>query len=148
VVSVDPASSSLVVKDLATKKPVTVKVGSETDMRRLDDHTAQFLATRLKSDSGGGGGQHGAEGQNGAPAAGGGQRGGLEQVLDRAKTITVQDLQKGEAVMLVSTQGTSDVTAVKLMAGVEFLLEAPASQDLLSNWSMGSSGGGDAAAAQ
>jgi hypothetical protein len=41
--------------------------------------------------------------------------------------------------MLVSTQGESDVTAITVLAGVEPLLEAPASQDLLSNWSMGSS---------
>jgi hypothetical protein len=47
-------------------------------------------------------------------------------------------LQKGEAVMLVSTQGANEVTAVTLLAGVEPLLEAPASRDLLSNWSMGS----------
>jgi hypothetical protein len=40
--------------------------------------------------------------------------------------------------MLVSTQGGSDVTAITVLAGVEPLLEAPASQDLLSNWSMGS----------
>jgi hypothetical protein len=48
--------------------------------------------------------------------------------------------------MLVSTQGTSEVTVITLLAGVEPLLEAPAaSQNLLSNWSMGS-GGAEAAA--
>jgi hypothetical protein len=71
----------------------------------------------------------------------------MEQVLDRAPTIQLGDLHKGEAVMLVSTQGTSDVTAIKLLAGVEPLLESPeASRDLLANWSMGSGGGEDAAA--
>ena len=45
--------------------------------------------------------------------------------------------------MLVATEGTTDVTAVTLLAGVEPLLEAPAaSQNLLSNWSMGSGGAG------
>ncbi|HUA93859.1 MAG TPA: DUF5666 domain-containing protein [Terracidiphilus sp.] len=155
VVSTDPASSTLVVKDLATKKPVTVKIGTETEMRRLDDRTAQFLAARLKGDSAGGnnGGAHRMEaagnGNGGPPQGppqGGPQRGGgLEQVLERAKAIEVKDLQKGEAVMLVSTQGASDVTALKLLAGVAPLLEAPASQDLLSNWSMGSGGAEEAA---
>jgi hypothetical protein len=41
--------------------------------------------------------------------------------------------------MLVSTEGTTEVTAITLLAGVEPLLEAPAaSQNLLSNWSMSS----------
>ena len=72
----------------------------------------------------------------------------MEQVLDRAPAIKLSDLQKGEAVMLVSTQGVSDVNAIKLLAGVEPLLEAPAaSQDLLSSWSMGS-GGAEAGGAQ
>ena len=140
VISIDPAASTLVVKDLATKKPVTVHVGAETEMKRLDDRVAQFVATRLKGNAAGGAGraQYAGSG-NSTPM---GQRsggGGLEQVLDRAPAIQVKDLQKGEAVMLVSTQGASDVTAIKLLAGVEPLLEAPASQDLLSNWSMNSS---------
>ena len=41
--------------------------------------------------------------------------------------------------MLVATQGAADVTAITCVAGVEPLLEAPASQNLLANWSMGSS---------
>jgi hypothetical protein len=63
----------------------------------------------------------------------------MQQVLSRAPAIQLSDLKKGEAVMLVSTQGASDVTAITLLAGVEALLEAPASQNLLSNWSMNSS---------
>jgi hypothetical protein len=42
--------------------------------------------------------------------------------------------------MLVSSDGTNDVTAITLLAGVEPLLEAPAaSRDLLANWSVGAS---------
>jgi hypothetical protein len=61
-------------------------------------------------------------------------------MLNRAPAIQLGDLQTGEAVMLVSTDGTSEVTAITLLAGVEPLLEAPAaSKDLLSNWSMNTS---------
>ena len=67
-------------------------------------------------------------------------------MLNRAPAIKLSDLQKGEAVMLVSTEGANDVTAITLLAGVEPLLEAPAaSQNLLSNWSMGSGGAEGAA---
>jgi hypothetical protein len=60
-------------------------------------------------------------------------------MLSRAPAIQLADLKKGDAVMLVSTQAASDVTAITLLAGVEPLLEAPAaSQNLLSNWSMNS----------
>ena len=72
--------------------------------------------------------------------------GDLQQILSRAPAIHFADLQKGDAVMLVSTQGTSDVIAITLLAGVEPLLEAPTSTQnmLLSNWNM-SSGGAEAA---
>jgi hypothetical protein len=60
-------------------------------------------------------------------------------MLSRAPAIQLADLKKGDAVMLVATDGASEVTAITLLAGVEPLLEAPAaSQNLLNNWSMGS----------
>ncbi len=67
----------------------------------------------------------------------------LETVLERAPPIQLASLQKGEAVMIVATEDSSGVSAVKLLAGVEPLLEAPQAQDLLSNWSISS---GDSAA--
>ncbi|HTW60313.1 MAG TPA: DUF5666 domain-containing protein [Terracidiphilus sp.] len=148
IVSLDPATSTLVVKDLATKRPVTVRMGAEVQMRKLSDRMAQFLAARLNGQAGNGhGGQQGGGGSDAGSGAAG-QRGGgdPQQMLNRAEVIHFSDLQKGEAVMLVSTQGSSDVTAITLLAGVEPLLEAPASQDLLANWSMNSSAPEDAAA--
>jgi hypothetical protein len=157
IVSLDPATSTLVVKDLATKKPVTVHMSSEVQMRKLSDRVAQFLAARLNGQAGNAGqagagrGGQGPSGQaqsaGGSDAGNGGaaQRGGdPQQILSRADVIHFSDLQKGEAVMLVSTQGTSEVTAITLLAGVEPLLEAPASQDLLANWSMNSNAPVDA----
>jgi hypothetical protein len=69
-----------------------------------------------------------------------------QQILSRAPAITFSDLQKGEAVMLVSTQAADTVTAITLVAGVEPLLEAPASQDLLSSWTMNSGSAAESAA--
>jgi hypothetical protein len=165
IASLDAANSTFVVKDLATKKTVTIHITPEAQMRKLPERMAQMLAMRLK------GGTPGAAGPGrpspgspagpggGAAAAGGagnpvdgGSNGGPanpdpQQMLNRAPTIQLSDLQKGEAVMLVSTEGANDVTAITLLAGVEPLLEAPAaSQNLLSNWSM-SSGGTEGAGA-
>ncbi|MGB6746108.1 MAG: DUF5666 domain-containing protein [Terracidiphilus sp.] len=152
IVSIDTAGSSLVVKDLVSKKPVTVHITPQVQMRRLPDRMAQMIAARLKGMAAGtnGGRAQGDSaanaGQGQGPGAGA-QRGGgdMQQVLSRAPAIQLSDLQKGEAVMLVSTQGASEVTAITLLAGVEPLLEAPASQDLLSNWSMNSSAPEEAA---
>jgi hypothetical protein len=188
--SLDTASSTFVVKDLTTKKQITVHITPDAQMRRLPDRMAAMLAARLKGTSGSGGGggfsanapsapggagsaQRGAPGQysgsggqagnqaagqgggqwpsqgggpgGGGPGAGGGDP---QQMLSRAPQIQFADLKKGDAIMVVSTDGTTDVTAITLLAGVEPLLEAPAaSQNLLNNWSMGS-GGAEAAAAQ
>jgi hypothetical protein len=53
-------------------------------------------------------------------------------------------LKKGDAVMIVATEDASGLNAVKLLAGVEPLLEAPEAANLLSSWSL-SSGEGEAA---
>jgi hypothetical protein len=152
VSAVDTGASTLTVKDLVTKKNVTVHVTPDAEMRRLPDMMARMIAARLKGAAPGAGGAAGAQPQGGAPqaqGAGQGRRaaGGMEQVLSRAPAVKLADLQKGEAVMLVSTEGATDVTAIKLLAGVEPLLESPeASRDLLANWSVGSGGGEEAAA--
>jgi hypothetical protein len=141
VTSVDVANTNLVVRDLATKKQVTIHIAAESQMRRIPDRMAQMLAARLKGMAAGGNGGGRAQSAGGAANGdAGAQRGGgdPQQFLNRAPAIQLADLQKGEAVMVVSTQGASDVTAITLLAGVEPLLEAPASQDLLANWSMGS----------
>jgi len=139
VVSLDAQASTLLVKDLATKKQVTIHVTPEAQMRRLPERMATMLAMRLKGTSSGsmppaGGGQW--TGQNGVQGGGDPQ-----QMLNRLPAIPLSDLQKGEAVMLVSTKGDNEVTAVTLLAGVEPLLEAPssASRDLLANWSVNAS---------
>jgi hypothetical protein len=174
VTSLDAASSTLVVKDLSTKKQVTIHITPDAQMHALPEMMARMLAARLKGTTPAGAGsapsqgaeQHAGNGPPGAGQpggqAGGGQGGGngrwagagrgqgggdMQQVLNRAPAIQFSDLKKGEAVMLVSTAGSSDVTAITLLTGVEPLLEAPeASRNLLSNWSMGTGGAGESEA--
>ena len=56
----------------------------------------------------------------------GGGRGDLQQLVNRLPTATLSDFQKGDAVMVVSTQGTDSggVTAITLLGGVEAILAA------------------------
>lgn len=110
----------------------------------------------------GGAGQGGAGG--GSQYAGGGAAGwhgngngggppDFQQMLHRLPAATISDINKGDAVMIVSTEGATGagVTAITLLAGVEPILTAPASSQamLLSPWSLGgpSGGGGEDAGA-
>src|ERR1700694_5602882 len=70
----------------------------------------------------------------------------LQHMLNRLPNSTLADLQKGDAVMIVSTEGTDSgaVTAITVLAGVDAILTASPSQSastLLSPWSLGASGG-------
>jgi transcription antitermination factor NusG len=90
-----------------------------------------------------------------ASVPGGGQSGNgppdLQRMLSRLPNSTLADLQKGDAVMIVSTEGTDSgaVTAITLLAGVDAILTASPNQSastLLSPWSLNASGGeGEAA---
>ena len=149
VISVDTAASTLTVKDLVTKKPVTMRVTSDSQLRQLNAMVATMIATRLKGNAAGAGGRGGqrAGEQRGFSQAGGSGPGhmDLETVLERAPEIQLSALKKGNAVMIVATEDTSGLSAVKLLSGVEPLLEAPEAQDLLSSWSLNS---GESEAAQ
>lgn len=140
LISTDVSGSTVTVKDLATKKQVTVHVSAEAQLRRLDERMATMIATRLKGGNGGGqrqgqgGGQGG--GQRTFSQSGGGAGGDLETILERAQAIQLSSLQKNEAVMIVATEDSTGVNAIKLLAGVEPLLEAPEAQDLLASWSL------------
>ncbi len=66
VVSVDAANGELKVNDLQTKKPVTVKVNSDTTLRRLPPQAAMMLA-RMRAPTPGTGPAPGNSGPAGAP---------------------------------------------------------------------------------
>ena len=66
-------------------------------------------------------------------------------MLSRMPPVTLAEFPKGEAVMIVSTQGTDSggVTAITLLGGVEPILSASpegSQQMILSPWSLGGSG--------
>jgi hypothetical protein len=69
-------------------------------------------------------------------------------MLARLPASTLGDLQKGEAVMIVSTVGSATLApvAVTLLGGVEPILTASPSQSaqsFLTPWSLASAPGGD-----
>lgn len=152
VVSIDTAAGTVTVKDLATKKQETVKVTADAQLHKLPEEMATRLAAMLKGGAAAMGGRpgagappQGAMGQHGPAGMPGGAGRGFDpqMMLSHAPAAQLGDLKKGEAVMLVATDGESELTAVTLLAGVEPLLTAPEASNLLSSWSMGSGGGGE-----
>jgi hypothetical protein len=166
VVSTDAANNSVTVMDLLTKKPVTLRITADSQLRKLPAMVAQRIALRLRGQapnsapgaSAPGGGASAKAGQAASPVPGGGGGGSrpggspdFQQMLKRMPAVTVADLQKGDAVMIVTTQGsaTTQPTAITLLSGVEPILSASPNGNqaamLLSPWNLG--GGGEAAGA-
>jgi hypothetical protein len=149
--NIDAAANALTVMDLATKKPVVVKISAQSQLLKLPPQMAQGLAMQMKGgrggagapDAGRGGAAPGGEGAGIGRGAGRGA-GDLQQVMNRIPKATIADMMKGDAVMIVSTEGTSSggVTAITLLSGVEPILQAPSGQSMtLPPWNLG--GGGD-----
>jgi hypothetical protein len=162
--SLDAAANTVTVKDLLSKKSIVVRITSDSQVRKLPQQMAQMIAMRLKGGGANGAAPNGAAaapqpasangdspgGQSRPGGAGGNRPGGspdFQQMLSRMPPAGLSDLQKGDAVMIVSTEGSDSgvVTAITFVAGVEPILQAsPAGQMMtLSPWSLGGGGGGE-----
>ncbi len=163
--AVNAGAGTLTLKDLTTKKTVTVAVTAKSDLRNIPAEAAARFAARSggAGAAGAGGGAAGAgtrpagAGADAGAGAGGayaGRRAGfdLSQMLSRLPTETLADLKPGQAVMIVASQGTDATpTAITLLSGVEAILSAtPAGQQpiTLSPWNIGgepeaAAGGGE-----
>ena len=174
--SVDASSGTINVQDLLTKKPVQIKITSDSQLHKLTPEMAQRMAMRLKASGAGAGPSTGTAGssptgataaggqqstaQGGAPAGatGGGTTGGmrqggtadLSQILARTPVVTLADLNKGDAVVILATEGSPATpgVAITLVTGVEPILRASPSAGqamMLAPWSLGGApAGGDA----
>ena len=159
VVSSDQGNNTITVKDLATGRPVTLKVSADSQMHRLPEMFAQRIAMRLKAatpsapneaQSAGT-----ASGGHGVPAGGvawlSHEPHDFQQLLSHLPALASSDLANGTAVMLVATEGTpeSPPAVIVLLTGVEPILTAASAKEastLLSPWNLGGAiaGTGDA----
>jgi len=172
--SVDASAGMVTVQDVLSKKTVQVKVTPDSQLHQLPAEIAQRMAARLKASVAGSmpagmpgagaasSGQNGtgagaaARGANtGAPGTSGGGMSGvrtgapdIQQLLNRLPAVALTDLHKGDAIMLVTTQGTpsNPSTAITLLSGVEAILQAAPNANqamMLTPWSLGGMPGGD-----
>ena len=152
IATIDAANGTLTLKDLATKKTVTVTITANSNVRTLPPQAAAMLAARARGGAAGaagtpsqGAGQGDASGGGRPGGAGRGAGGDLSQVVSRLPNKTIADLKVGDAVMIVASQpdpGSATVTAVTLLSGVEpILAAAPGAPSMtLSPWNLGSEG--------
>jgi hypothetical protein len=155
IASIDAAAGTITLKDLTTKKNVTVAVTSSSDVHRLPPMLAARVAAQMKGGAAGapagapgagapGGGYGGAgAGGAGSDAARAGRAGmDLSAMLSRLPPETLSGLKVGEAVMIVATTASAESdksTAVTLLTGVDAVLAAsPSGQaTTLTPWSIG-----------
>jgi hypothetical protein len=160
ITTIDAAKGTLTLKDLTTKKTVTVTITPNSNVRTLPPQAAAMFAARAKgAGAGGGAGASGGSSPQGsgagqAEASGGGRPGGagrsaggdLSQLVSRLPNKTIADLKVGDAVMIVASQpdpSSATVTAVTLLSGVEPILAATPSGGpamTLSPWNLGGEG--------
>lgn len=156
VSAIDATSGTMTVADSISKESVQVKVTSESQLRKLPVPMAQRIAMRLKGGTGTPGGAANAQPTGAASAPQGaakgageggpsrGVAGDLQQMLSRLPASGLGDFQKGDAVMIVSTEG-DPATAITVLGGVEPILSATpkGSKDMvLSPWSLSAPEGG------
>lgn len=156
--AVDASANTIHVMDLISKKSFLVKFTPQSEIRQLAPEMAQRIAMRLRMEQEKGSSRGGPTAENRAAGGtqeharqefgerpGGFQRGAgsgadLQQMLNRLPPAMLGDLKKGEAVMIVSTEGavSGEVTAITVLGGVEPILEAPSGVQTmtLSPWSL------------
>ena len=164
--AVDTAAGTVTLKDVATKRTVTVAITGQTNLRKLPAGYGQGTGagsggpganpggqpaagaagpgSRPGAASGGGQGAQATAGATGtpggAPAGAGARRPDLSRIINRLPTETVTDLKQGSAVMIVASNNpdTGRPTAITLLSGVEQILAAsPNGGTTLSPWSLG-----------
>lgn len=138
IVSINSAANTLTVRDLKTKKQVVIHINAESQMHQIPEPMARYLAARLRRDAEAAKNRHEHRGAEAVAEHGGehaewrqpgqARRASISQMLERTPKVTLAELHKGQALMIVATEGTPEsATAVTLLSGVEPILTAPAS---------------------
>jgi hypothetical protein len=131
VKSVDAEKNEIVIRDLNSKKDLTILIGGASVLKRFPAE----MAERMAGNQAAGGGrvrpagapvQPGAAPEGVRPGGAGGGRGGrapgsIDEMIERFPDITAADLKVGDMIAISSTKNVSNdrIKAIKLLAGVE-----------------------------
>ncbi|MDQ2842824.1 MAG: DUF5666 domain-containing protein [Acidobacteriota bacterium] len=146
VLTIAAGGKQLTIRDLVSKKPVTIQLNRDSTVRKIPPEMAMNLARRLnpaaRQDAGSSSNGtdtppsppanqfHGAA--PGGPGMHGPRNGDISQMIERLPQISLSDLKPGDAVVVsgaASGAGGTELTATNIIAGVEPILQsAPARQ--------------------
>lgn len=155
--AVDPAHNTFELQDLLSKKKVMVRISAASQVRKLPQMIAERIGAQLKSGSAAPSEtplpHPEAQPADGRVRFAGGARADFQQLLNRLPPIQLTDLQKGDVILMVATEGEpgSAPVAITIVGGAEPILSAAPDASraamLLSPWNLGSSSSADAGAA-
>jgi hypothetical protein len=125
ITAIDAEAHKITIADLVTKKPLTIRVTGDTQLKEMPDFRGLFKNGSQPA--------HGAPSPGSSPVA---QAVSDPQKLDVAKLLEMLPLTKfetlkvGDAVMVSSTRGSSndEVTATRIISNVNFLVETAQAQ--------------------
>jgi hypothetical protein len=142
VASIAADGKQIVVKDLATKKPVTILLTESSTIHKLPPEMAAALARRTNRAPANG--EAPAQTRSDHPPNGNGMRGGhgdISQMIERLPKIGIADLKPGDAVVVAGADADTGLVATNVIAGVEPILQAAPSrqggQALGGDWGIG-----------
>jgi hypothetical protein len=152
VTAIDPATNTITINELQTKKPLTITLKPETVVRRFQmgmggmgggagapgggapgagaqgqgagTGQGQAAANRPAGAGGQGAGAGGGQGPGaGGPRPGGGMN--MADLLERLPTISINELKVGDMIIMSTLPGSdpTKTTAISMVAGIEPLLQ-------------------------
>jgi hypothetical protein len=119
ITAVNVETKEITIKDLVTNKPLIVRLGGDSQLKKFPDMAGMF----------GGGGPPVAGAKPPAAAAPGMMRPGgmpdISQMLERLPATKLEDLKPGETIVVSSTKGATNdqVTAITLVANAGMLVQ-------------------------
>ncbi len=116
ITAIDAGARKVTITDLVTKKPLTVRVTEDTQLKEMPDFRGMF--------KNGAANPHTPVGQ----AVSDPKKLDVGKLLDMLPLTTFETLKVGGAVMLTSTRGSTadEVTATRIISNVDFLIETAA----------------------
>lgn len=146
VIHVDAARGEVRLKDVDTGKPLVVRVGPDSQVKRMPEFAAREGAAPGAAAPPGPGAMGGmrAGGPAGGPGAGAPD---LSQMIERMPAARIEDLKPGETAVVSSTRGEArdELTAILLLGNAARLVEMAAAQQQRAAGGLGMQGAGSGA---
>jgi hypothetical protein len=133
--SIDASANVVRVNDVFTKKPVTLRITSDSQMRQLPQQIAQRIALHLQR----------AKTSEPNESVFASRPFDFQQVISRSPAIIIADLHKGDAIIAVAGSEAAHSPAFYVVDGVEPILTASpggiGAAAFLASWNLSAGGG-------